>query len=289
MKLAALFIAIAATFATADERRESTIGMTARVTELVLPGSELQAAPLDEKAPIVLRVVRVSPHGDAFRYDLEYQGLEAGDHDLARFLVRKDGTKAADLPPIPVHVSAVLPADRVRPNPPHAGEVLGLGGYRALWIAGSIAWIAGLALILRAGKKRVASMPAPVARPKTLAERLRPLVLRAVAGELSQVERAELELSLYRYWSRRLGLTECPPSEILPELRKHAEAGPLLVALESWLHAPASSRREVDLGALLAPYRSLAPDALEDGALEDVALATSAHGRGARASKSAGR
>lgn len=244
---------------------EPTVGMTARIAELVLPGSELVAAPLDDRAPIVVRIVRTSPHGSAFRYDVEYQGLEAGEHDLARYLVRKDGSSTADLPPIPVRVGAVLAADRLRPNAPRAGDAPDVGGYRTLWIAGGLAWLAGFVLILRAGRRPVVAAPVPLARPRTLAERLRPLVERALAGELSQVERAELELSLYRYWSKRLGLEGGEPARILPALREHAEAGPLLVALEGWLHRP-EPREAVDLGRLLAPYKDLAPDALENGA-----------------------
>ena len=42
-----------------------------------------------------MRILAVRAHGDAFRYDLEWSGLEAGTHDLAKFLVRKAGTALA--------------------------------------------------------------------------------------------------------------------------------------------------------------------------------------------------
>ena len=56
-----------------------TVGMPGRLDGVVLPGPELEAKPLtDKRAPVVLRVAAVYPHGTAFRYDLEYTGLEPG-------------------------------------------------------------------------------------------------------------------------------------------------------------------------------------------------------------------
>ena len=60
-----------------------------------------RSKPLDDRrAPVVLRIVDVYPHGTAFRYDLEYYGLEPGTFDLRDYLRRKDGSSTADLPPI---------------------------------------------------------------------------------------------------------------------------------------------------------------------------------------------
>ena len=61
----------------------------------VLPGSELEVKPIGERTPIVLRIVRVFPHGTAFRYDLEYYGLEPGSFDLKDYLQRKDRSSTA--------------------------------------------------------------------------------------------------------------------------------------------------------------------------------------------------
>jgi hypothetical protein len=94
-------------------------------------------------------------------------------------------------------------------------------------------------------------------RPKTLAEQLRPLVERAQAGTLSTPERAELERMLLAFWGRRLGLTDVDPREAMAQMRQHPEAGRLIEQLELWLHRPGTAD-EVDVAALLAPYRESA-------------------------------
>ena len=67
----------------------STVGLPVEVEQLVLPGTELEPAPWDDKSPIVIRVEAVYPHGTSLRYDLMYQGLEPGEHDLRKYLAAK--------------------------------------------------------------------------------------------------------------------------------------------------------------------------------------------------------
>jgi hypothetical protein len=240
---------------------ETTVGIPARIEELVLPGTELEAAPSDARGTVVLRILSVSPHGDEFRYDLEYTGFEPGTIDLGAHLRRKDGSSASDLPPIPVNVRSVLTADRVVPHAPGQGRAPRLGGYATALVVAGVVWILGLAAIVFVKRRRAESTAASERRPRTLAERLRPLVERAIDGRLSREERASLELSLLAYWRGRLRVEERSPVESLALLREHPEAGPLLRGLEDWLHRPAP-RAEVDVASLLAPYRDLPPDAL---------------------------
>lgn len=247
----------------AQTGREPTVGMSGRLDDLVLPGAELAAAPIDLASPVVVRVVAARPHGTAFRYDLEYTGLEAGTFDLRERLVRKDGSSIEGLPPIPVTVRSLLPPGQVTPRRPAPGVNPSLGGYMTWLVAGGIAWTAGLLAIVFAGRRRRAAAAAS-ARPLTLADRLRPLVEQARAGTLPPEARAGLELALVAFWRRKLRLEDRPPSEVLPLLRRHAEAGPLLAGLEAWLHRPASPA-DLDVAALLAPYRDLRPEEL-DGA-----------------------
>ena len=256
-------LALLAQVARADGQHEASVGMTARIEELVLPGSELEAKPIDSKTPLVLRIVASHRHGSEFRYDLEFAGLEPGEYDLREFLQRKDGSSSAELPAIPVSVSTTLPSGQIQPLPPEEGEHPALGGYRRLLIAGGALWIVGLFTILFVGRRKRQRAAAALVRPRTLAEHLRPLVERALRGQLSRNERAQLELSLVAYWRRRLGLEDRRPEESLLFLRQHAEAGPLLASLEDWLHRP-TPPAEVDLGLLLAPYKDLPADALGD-------------------------
>jgi hypothetical protein len=242
----------------------TTVGMTGTLEGVVLPGTELEAAPLiDRKAKVVLRVVRVYPHGTAFRYDLEYSGLEPGTHDLRPYLRRKDGSPVGELPPLTVQVNPVLPPGQVQPNKLEIESGPRLGGYRLLMIGAVVLWAIGMIVLVSSFflPRRKKAM-AVGERPVSLAERLRPLVEGAVAGKLSRPELANLERALLAYWRKRLGLEATEPGDAVEAMRKHSEAGPLLAKLEAWLHRPGPPE-PVDVGALLAPYRNLPPDALD--------------------------
>jgi hypothetical protein len=261
MKLA-IVLALVPLAIASQARVESTVGMPARVEQVVLPAPELEAAPVDPKSPILLRVTGTWPHGTDFRYDLEYQGFEPGDYDLARWLVRKDGGAAQALPAIPVTVRALLPADVMTPHQREAGSDVSLGGYRVLMIVAGVAWLLGLVLLLRWIRPPRPAAIVATAKPRTLAERLRPLVQRALENELTRAERAQLELVLVGVWKRKLELDGLEPARALSLLRNHADAGPLIRALEDWLHRP-EPPKDVDLEALLAPYRDLPAEAFE--------------------------
>lgn len=249
-----------------DVLSETSVGMVAELRELVLPGPELEALPAERGAPLIVRVTRSSPHGDAFRYDLEWSALEPGEYDLRDGLRRVDrgplDRSEGGVPPIPVRVRSLLPPGQVEPLAQGPGDVPRFGGYRILLTIGAVVWVLGLLAILFVGRERKQRADGAGARPRTLAERLTPLVERARTGELSGRERAQLEGGLVAYWRRRLGLEQQDPRAALSALYEHDEAGPLLRRLEVWLHAP-GTEAEVDVAELLAPYRDLPADALE--------------------------
>lgn len=248
----------------AHAQPETSVGLSGKIEGLVLPGTELEAKPLeDRKAPVVLRVAAVYPHGTAFRYDLEYFGLEPGTHDLRNYMRRKDGSPTANLPPIPVTVNPVRPAGLVMPNELTIDPGPRLGGYRLLLIVLGALWGLGLvAIILSFFFPRRKRATGPAERPVSLADRLRPLVEGAVAGRLGRDELAGLERGLLAYWRKRLRLEGAEPGEAMDALRRHKDAGPLLGKLEEWLHRPGPTGA-VDVPALLAPYRDLPPDAVD--------------------------
>ncbi len=261
-------LGLAAALAAAGAR-EASVGLPAVIEGLVLEGSEVEVARAEAASPIVLRIVGAWPHGSAFRYDLEYTGLEPGEFDLARFLRRADGSDAQGLPPIPVTIRSGLPEGDARPHPPRPGGTLSFGGYRALLAAGAFVWAAGLAAIVVLGRKRRRAEEREAGRPRmTLADRLEPLVERAIAGALTRTERAEVELLLVEFWRKRLGLGDVRAEETWARLREHAEAGPLVRGLEAWLHRP-EPPGSVDVARLLEPYRDVraaAPRDAEPGA-----------------------
>ena len=247
----------------APSRAVPSVGMPARWNDVVLPGTELIAVSADRKAPLALRIVATRPHGEAFRYDFEYWGLEPGAHDLRSLLQRRDGSSTADLPELRVEIRSVLTTEGAPlPNAPRPAELPNLGGYTTLLVAGAVVWVAGLIALLVVGRRRRAVELATQPRVRSLAERLQPLVERAMRGELAREERAQLELSLVALWRRRLGLEETRPAEVLVQLRAHPEAGPLLRKLEEWLHRP-DARGAAEIPALLAPYRALREDELD--------------------------
>ena len=264
--LAGFSMALASLFVGEPEEaeRSAPVGMSVRVDEVVLPGPRLEAKPIELEASIIVRVVNVFPHGDAFRYNFDWYGLEPGDYDLTDFLQRVDGSSTDNLPALEILVTSALPPGQVKPRPPGAAEMDGLGGYQLLIILFGVLWFGGLIIILVVGRRRrVDEGEAGIHRKLTLAERLRPLVAQALAGQLSRTERAELEMALLLFWRRKLGLAEEPPARALAKLRGHEEAAPLLVALEEWLHSP-SAREIPNLDELLAPYRGESADALDE-------------------------
>jgi hypothetical protein len=249
----------------AEKETETTVGLSAHIEGLVLPGSELEVKPLtDRRTPVVLRIVNVWPHGSAFRYDLEYYVLEPGKFDLKDYLRRKDKSSSADLPAIPVEARSVLPAGQIKPNDLQPSGVPRLGGYRLILIAAAVAWVLGLAAILLVGRRKNIEEHANL-KPRTLAEHLRPLVEGAMAGRLAPAELAELERSLLVYWERRLNLDDIKPAEAIAKLRGHPDAGPLLQRLEEWLHRPGATD-DTDVATLLKPYQEIPADAVEPAA-----------------------
>lgn len=261
-RIAALVVSVlllvAGLAAQARDERKAAVGMRMAIEQLVLPGSEVVTAPTTLKAPVALRIVKVWPHGTQFRYDLEWTGLEAGTFDLAKFLVRKDGSPASDLPPIPVEVSSALPAGMVEPSELQPTPSASLGGYRTLQVVAGIVWVVGLLAILLVGRRWRRPKQQVVVVP-TLADRLRPLVESVAAGKSDTSAQAELERLLVAFWRARLGLGEAKAVDAIMTIRRHDEAGGLLRQLEAWLHMP-EPPRDVDWAKLLQPYRGVTAD-----------------------------
>jgi hypothetical protein len=250
----------------AEDRRNSTVGLAARIDQLILPGSELEAKPLaDERTPIVLRITGSFPHGTAYRYDLEYYGLEPGEFDLKDYLQRQDGSSADDLPSIPVEIMTVLPPGQVKPNAVAPESSPYLGGYWMTLVAAATVWLVGLVAIIwwiRAEHARQHGSTTSSHKPRSLADRLRPIVQDAIAGKTNEGQLAELERMLLAFWRKRLKLDNMNAADAIAALREHQEAGALLEQLEVWLHRPGNAGK-VDVAALLEPYQDLPSDALE--------------------------
>ena len=240
------------------------VGMVGSLEQVVLAGSELEATPLeDHQSPIVLRVVEVYPHGSDFRYDLEYYGLEPGSYNLVDYLRRKDGSSTADLDPLTVTITNILPEGIARPNELPPRQLPRLGGYRMWWVLGGLLWLAGVFVILFAWRGSKKTSAEKQAQEASLADRLRPLVGKAQQGELTTGERAELERMLLAYWRRRLQIEDQPAAEAIQTLRAHDDAGALLKQLDEWLHRPGPAG-DVDVAVLLRPYEQVKASELDE-------------------------
>ena len=223
--------------------------------QVIIPGGELEVQAITTfETPVVVRIMDVNRHGSGFRYDLEFYGLEVGNYNLMDFLQRKDGSPMDALPAIAVEFKSVLPVGQIKPAALENQQTQGLGGYRILMTLAVIAWVLGLLAIWLLGHSRADKMVATESKI-TFEEQLRPLVESAIAGRLPDSERAKLERMLLNFWRRRLDLQEADPAIAIARLREHEEAGPLLCALEEWLHRP-HPPQHVDLSALLKPYRT---------------------------------
>ena len=246
----------------AEERREPTVGAAGFIEQIILPGSELAGIPIEKKTAVVVRVVEAFRHGDSFRYDIEFRGLEPGKYDLGDFLVRKDGTETGRLPEIPVEIKSLLEPGQVEPNPLQKGWLPRLGGYTLVAALATILWIAGLLALIFAGRKKqvVAAAEKP---PETLADLLRPRLQDAADNKLNASQYAELERMLFAYWRKRLHCESETPESALTKIHGDSDAGPLMKQLEDWMHRP-DRDPTVDLSQLLEPYKKLPVESLAE-------------------------
>ncbi len=243
----------------AEDFRNPSVGVTGRIEQIVIPGPELQAKPItDPDSPMIVRIAEVFPHGDAWRYDIEFSGRVPGKFDLADYLMRVADSDDRPIPPIEVEILSLLPPGQIEPNELGRLPNLWLGGYRLLVIAAVIGWILVMGLILFAGRKRKKIEAARV-KPKTLADYLKPRIEKAVSGELNSREQAELERMLVAFWTRKLGLQDDQPAIALKKIKNDSTAGPLVLQLERWMHDP-QSRQNASLPELLEPYKNISFD-----------------------------
>ena len=209
-------------------------------------------------------------------YTLWFFGTIAGDYDLSQWVVQPDGSRLSPddaLPPMMVRVVSELP-------PGHGTSlyeiddpvVRALGGYRAVLFSFALLWalVPVIWFVIRWFARRPLPTMPIVAAP-TLSDRLRPLIQRARDGLLTVDDQSRLEMLLYVFWQRRLGLPDSM-SEALPIMRRDADAGGLLRMLEAWIHADTPSRRSLDptvIDAILAPYQTIEVNDISDTVTDD--------------------
>lgn len=233
---------------------------------IVLDRGDYQPKPLDDRTPLILRIENITPvDGGRFSYDFHYIGFEAGTYPLSDYLILPDGSPAAEVGGVTVEVRSILPPDHDGKLNPHVPRPFPwVGGYRMMLVGLAAVWVLGLFAFYWVGRRRkVLEIVEVIPPPPSYAERMRPLVEAAAAGNLSVGGQAELERLMTGYWREKLALPEKRMADSLAALKRHPDAGALLLALERWLHRPGGASRG-DIDGLLEPYRNLtAPAEME--------------------------
>lgn len=236
---------------------KSTVGFPQLIYQHVIPGPKVVAKPIaDRRQAIVIRIVDTYAHGSDFRYDIEYRGLEPGKYNLADYLEREDKS-GQPIPTIDVEVATLLGPGQVEPYmlPPVKSRFASF--YLPALIVGSTVWLIGLLLILFYGRGKTKSATIQQ-KQLTVADRIRPLIDAAIAGELETQQKAELERVLSAFWSKKLRLGHLDADDLREQLRGHPEASVMLNQIDLWLHRPESdAETPVDVNAILKPYQSM--------------------------------
>jgi len=230
------------------------------VSTMVLPRSDYQARPMDDRSELLLNIQSVKPvDAGGFRYEIHYMGMEPGEYSLAEFLMLPDGSSPQEIKDFLLHVRAELPED-------HNGQLEQMsdkpfpfiGGYRIFLGFLGLLWVAGVVMFIRSyRKKKVVAVESMVVPEPGFAERIRPLVESAAAGTITLEEQTRLERLLMGFWREKLDLTEPRVAEAILLLKQHPVAGELLRAMERWLHRPGGTSA-AEINPLLEPYRSAA-------------------------------
>lgn len=241
----------------------ATVGAPRVIEDVILPGSEMVAKPITGDPEMIVQIEDAIPHGDSFRYTIRFSGLEPGDHDLADWLMRKDGSAAGELPAIPVTIESLLPAGQITPNQLPEGWIPNMGGYKVVMTVAAAIWGLVLLVLMFGGRKKKDTKEESVAAPRSLADLLKDRLEAAFENKVGPEKYAELERMLFSMWRKRLGYESLPLQEAMSKIKSDEQAGPLMVQLENWMHRPASDNQDVDLSKLLEPYRNLSVNELE--------------------------
>jgi len=241
----------------AEDVPTQRVGLPLVIEDQYLPGKLLEPVPRrDREPPLVVRILETKPAKDGYRYTFEVQGLDPGRYNLGEYLRENAAETGHSAHEVPVVIVTDLPPGLPRPSELENKPVPEVGGYRTLLKVLGGVWIVGLVAFIYSFRKK---KPEEVVEdaPPGLAERLKPLVEKAAAEDLSSDEQAHLERYIIGHWRKRLPeVSGLEAADALSRLRKHPEASPLILKLEEWLHAPDYEISSEEIDQLLEPYRS---------------------------------
>lgn len=243
-----------------DQTSNVSVGYPGRI-EIPIAGSELKAKPISDRTQkMIVRVLETYVHGDRLRYDLEYVGLEPGEHNLIDYLERVDGSEIGDVDPVNVTISATLPPGQIEPNEMVSLKTKFQSYYLpALLVLGAL-WLLGFFAILFGGRAKM-FRPSGRGKKETVADRMRPLITKAIRGKLDMSQKAELERVMVGFWKKKLKLGHLKADELRERLRSNSESSVMLEQLDNWLHRP-DGDGDIDVTAFLKPYQTMNYDEL---------------------------
>ena len=228
-------------------------------------GEALEVAPIPEDSPVLVRIAAVTmdtQNNNQANYDIRWLALLPGDHDLSVFF-RHGENRPADLPAMMVNADSLLGSD-------HEGNLANLPGTLSpvidfpAWVLWAVAgfWLVLPLIILIVLRWMRPPPPPPVVEVVlTIADKLRPYVDQALAGDLNSEGKAALERLLLAFWRDDLNLGSFRHAEALQAMRRHEVAGELIVAIEHWLHSGKETNADTEeVEKLLQPYKSMAAD-----------------------------
>lgn len=257
-----LLLAITASAQEDNLQEKYPVGFPGSLDEIQLPGTLLKSKNIESRdQPFVVRITNTFETSNGFRYNFEFYGLEPGDHNIVDYLERADGTELGELPEVKVQVISSLQPGQIEPNQLQPQSSFFRDYYLAILVAGGGLWLIGLWMILFWGRGKYRKLD-PDRHRVTVAQRIRPLIEKAVQGELSRDERSELERTMVSFWRKKLRLEHMPPGELMSFLKTEPDSKIIFEQLENWLHRP-DPPENIDMTAMLKPYQTMNMDEIE--------------------------
>lgn len=220
------------------------IGMIEKI-KIELPGEKLEAVPVNERAPAILRIDRVEKTERGYRYEFDFVGLEPGDHNVMDYLQTVTGEKPKCDP-------YIVKVDRKLPET-FRGEItvvpqrsrLPFAWYKLTSMILVMLWVICLPLLIFVGRKKVEEEVEPEPELPSLRERLQEL-LTEIRGKEGKEAWQRLEAMLIQYLIDTRKVTASKAYEQLLALKKDELAGPVIAEIERCLHAPGRGRDSLD-------------------------------------------
>lgn len=208
-----------------------------------IPGERIEATPVDERAPAVVRVEPVAETPAGTVYEIDFIGLEPGEYDVTRYL-RTLGGAPPEIEPRVLAIQRKLPAD-------FRGEILALerrvemslAWYRPTAVAVSILWGLCLPLLVLMGRRKPEPEHAPPPPAPTVRERLKALVDQ-IGDDQGKEAWQRLEATVIGYLADSRRIPSARAFEQFLALKSDPVAGPVIREFEHCLHSPGGRGRE---------------------------------------------